>query len=89
MGEGADKGSCCPQSTPGETSIQQKAEQALIYDLSRINPSWLRAPINAGSSGVGACLHTPAHKCSTETFCRATESPRRAFVPIFIHAGKR
>lgn len=96
-GEGADKGNCCPPSTAGETSTQQKAEQALIDNLSHVNFSWLKAPVSLGRSGVGACVQPCAHSTAmprqqhtlraTAAFLRVTELPRWAhysYFPIFI-----
>lgn len=94
MGEGTDKGNCCPQSTAGETSTQQKPEQALIYNLSHINFSWLKALVNLGRSSVGVCMHAHAHKhsnvlaaahtmCHRSIFAGLQNYPGEVFNPVF------
>lgn len=58
VGEGADKGNCCPQSSAGETSTRQKGEQAPICDLSHVTVPWPKALMELGTR-----LHTcaPSH----------------------------
>ena len=42
-----------------------KAEQALIYSLSQVSFSWLKAqPVTSGRSGVGMCMQARAHQDS-------------------------
>lgn len=55
VGEGADKGNCCPQSATGETSIQQKEERASICNLNHVTFPWLKALVELGTR-----LHTRA-----------------------------
>lgn len=83
VGEGADKGNCCPQSATGETSIQLKGEQAPICDLNHVTFPWLKALMELGTR-----LHTralshgnapaPAQAVPQKLGCRITQ-----VIPIF------
>lgn len=92
--EGADKGNGCPQSTAGETSTRQKAEQALIYNLSHVSFSWLKAPVKfrqewCGSMRAAMCTeysYAPAAadaRCHSSIFAGLRNYSGEPLIPVF------